>query len=151
LHEVNQESASRRIALREAEAKVQTLEGQLSKLSGDLSELKVTGAKTEAAALFNDYVKEKGIAFVDDQAASDVREAVFAGLKWDKKVTKEVIGPAVDEYIDKKKYVVQKVELPRTDGGLQSSAPAGQVLDDDFLAEVAQSLNLPLFKEKGDS
>jgi hypothetical protein len=145
LHEVNQESASRRIALKEAEQKITDLTGQVTKLTDQVGESKTTTAKAAAADLFAEYVKEKGITFVSDEAAADVKDTVFAAMKWDKKVTKDDIGKEVDAFIEKKKYYVQKVELPRTDGGRQSTAPAGSIEVD--LEEVAQAFNLPYLQE----
>jgi hypothetical protein len=149
LHEVNQESASRRIALKEAEGKISQLTGQVTQLTTDLGTFKTTKEKEAAATLFTEYVKEKKIAFVTEEAAKDAQEDILGQLKYDAPVTKETLAPIVDQYVEKKKYIVKKVELPSTDGGRQTQTSEGTVEID--LEEVGNAFNLPVYKDQGES
>lgn len=145
LHAANQESASRRISLKERDAEIDKLSKQVAKLQGTVGQNEVDAAKRKAESTFSEYVKEKKINFIDDQAGIDVRDTIFSSIDWTKEVNKEVLGPLVDEMVTKKKYLLKSTELPKTDGGQQSNVENGAVPID--LEAIARDFNLPMQKE----
>jgi len=149
LHTVNQESAARRIELREAKDKLKTLEETNKTLKTSLAERETEGAQSQAKELFTKYVSDKKLEFVSPEAGADIQEAAFKDIDWTKKVTPEAIEAAVKPILEKKKYVLKAAQLPPTDGGKQSSAGTEDVvLSDDDLASIAREFNIPMKVEK---
>jgi hypothetical protein len=146
LHQVNQESANRRVQLREAQSKIQALEGDLGTLRQNYQTLQVEQAKAKATKLFLDYAAEKKYTFVSETAGEDARNEVFGAIDWQQPVTRETLVPLVDSLIQKKPYVLRQGELGPTDGGKQGGGPEGAVAID--LEEVARSFNIP-YKPEG--
>jgi hypothetical protein len=147
LHSVNQEAATRRIALREAQQQLDQIRQENEGLKKKDAERALAEAKDNAKSLFVEYTKEKKLEFVSAEAGDDVREAAFAQVDWTKPITKEAIGTLVDGVVDKKKYVLKTVTLPPTDGGRTSAGTEGVVMDDDLLEQVAREYNIPYKKE----
>lgn len=142
LHAVNQESAQRRVALKEALTKISAIEAENTTLKGTVGNLKLNEAKRAATTLFDDAVAEKKLVFASDAAGADVRNEIFNSIDWNKEVTKEILVPLVDTYVEKKPYVLKTAQLGSTDGGKQTS-PTNDEISIIDLDEVANSFGLP--------
>lgn len=149
LHTVNQESAARRVELKQLRDEVNTLKTTNTQLTTSLAERKVVEAQTKAKSLFTKYVTDKKLEFVSAEAGEDIQEQAFKDLDWTKPVTEEMISAAVDPLLKKKAYVLKTVTLPPTDGGRRSSSDSADVvMDDDELGKLAQEFNIPMAKKE---
>jgi hypothetical protein len=146
LHTVNQESAQRRITIKELTDKLNAASSRITQLEQVETTRAQEARKASAQDLFKEYVKEKGLAFVDETAEGDIRDAALSTIDWTKDVTKEALVPLIDQIVEKKKYALKSAELPRTGGGKQGNVGQGTVEID--LHEVAQAFNLPYEEPK---
>jgi len=148
LHKANQESATRRIALRENKDKISALESENATLKSNEQAHKTKEKKDKAADLFKALVTEKKVAFITDAAGIDAQEEIFASVDWTHEVTKEILAPLFDAHTQKKPYILKTAALGRTDGGTQGSGNTEGLVDID-LEEVARTFNLPAPKKEG--
>lgn len=145
LHTVNQESASRRIELKNLQTQLNDLQAMNQTLTKAKTDFELAETKRQAKELFSGYVSGKKLEFASAEAGSDVQDIVFGQIDWTKPVTPEVIGPIVDSVLEKKTYYLKTVDLGRTDGGKQSAGAEG-VVDVD-LDSIAAQFGIPYKRE----
>lgn len=147
LHTVNQESAERRLKIKDLETRNKDLETQVTTLKQAAADRATEDTKKQAKELFTEYVKDKKYEFVSTEASEDVSGMVLGQIDLAKPFTKETIGPLVDGVIEKKKYFLKTPNIGKTDGGKQSSPGTEGVVDID-LEQIAREFNIP-YKAEG--